>query len=274
MQAGSKLKIEGLSKVYRGTGGAANVIALKDVAIEIGAGEFVSIVGPSGCGKSTLFNIIAGLIRPSSGSVLLDGCQPDDLLGEVGYMPQRDCLMPWRSVLDNTTLGLELGGMKRKDARAMALAEFERFGLAGFEEQWPAKLSGGMKQRAALLRTFLGGRDVMLLDEPFGALDALTRAHMQQWLLDVWSQNRKTILFVTHDVEEAIFLSDRVYVMSGRPGRVSLKVDVNLERPRGPEVSMTPEFLLLKQKLLRPLEEAAASGGSFVDDRPTLEENL
>lgn len=274
MQAGSKLNIEGLSKTYKGSGGGENVTALRDVAIEIGAGEFVSIVGPSGCGKSTLFNIIAGLVRPSSGSVLLDGRQPDELLGSVGYMPQRDCLMPWRTVLDNTTLGLELSGVKKKEAQARARAEFERFGLAGFEEHWPAKLSGGMKQRAALLRTFLAGRDVMLLDEPFGALDALTRANMQQWLLDVWQENRKTILFVTHDVEEAIFLSDRVYVMSGRPGRVSLCVDVKLERPRKPEISMSPEFLVLKQKLLRPLEEAAAGGGAFIDDRPTLEEQI
>jgi len=274
LQAGSKLKIEGLSKTYRGAGGGENVTALKDVGIEIGAGEFVSIVGPSGCGKSTLFNIIAGLIRPSSGKVLLDGRQPDELLGSVGYMPQRDCLMPWRTVLDNTTLGLELNGVRKKEAHKKAKAEFERFGLAGFEKHWPAKLSGGMKQRAALLRTFLAGRDVMLLDEPFGALDALTRANMQQWLLDVWQEDRKTILFVTHDVEEAIYLSDRVYVMSGRPGRVSLDVKVSLERPRKPEVTMSPEFLVLKQKLLRPLEEAAAGGGVFIDDRPTLEEQI
>ncbi|HMT05578.1 MAG: ABC transporter ATP-binding protein [Solirubrobacterales bacterium] len=274
MQAGSKLRIEGLSKTYRGTGGGENVTALKDVGIEIGAGEFVSIVGPSGCGKSTLFNIIAGLIRPSGGKVLLDGRQPDELLGSVGYMPQRDCLMPWRTVLDNTTLGLELNGVRKKEAHKQALAEFERFGLSGFEKHWPAKLSGGMKQRAALLRTFLAGRDVMLLDEPFGALDALTRANMQQWLLDVWQEDRKTILFVTHDVEEAIYLSDRVYVMSGRPGRVSLDIEVSLSRPRKPEITMSPEFLLLKQKLLRPLEEAAAGGGLFVDDRPTLEEQL
>jgi ABC-type nitrate/sulfonate/bicarbonate transport system ATPase subunit len=269
-----KLAIEGLSKTYRGAGGGENVTALKDVGIEIGAGEFVSIVGPSGCGKSTLFNIIAGLIRPSSGTVLLDGREPDDLLGSVGYMPQRDCLMPWRTVLDNTTLGLELNGVRKKEAHKIAQAEFERFGLAGFENHWPAKLSGGMKQRAALLRTFLAGRDLMLLDEPFGALDALTRANMQEWLLDVWQEDRKTILFVTHDVEEAIYLSDRVYVMSGRPGRVSLCVDVDLPRPRKPEISMSPEFLLLKQKLLRPLEEAAAGGGVFIDDRPTLEEQL
>jgi len=270
----TKLTIEGLSKTYRGAGGGENVTALKDVGIEIGAGEFVSIVGPSGCGKSTLFNIIAGLVRPSGGKVLLDGREPDELLGSVGYMPQRDCLMPWRTVLDNTTLGLELNGVRKKDAHKQALAEFERFGLAGFEKHWPAKLSGGMKQRAALLRTFLAGRDLMLLDEPFGALDALTRANMQEWLLDVWQEDRKTILFVTHDVEEAIYLSDRVYVMSGRPGRVSLCVDVKLERPRKPEITMSPEFLMLKQKLLRPLEEAAAGGGVFIDDRPTLEEQL
>ncbi|MGA7396656.1 MAG: ABC transporter ATP-binding protein [Solirubrobacterales bacterium] len=274
VQAATKLHIDGVSKVYKGSGGGDDVTALQDVTIEIGSGEFVSIVGPSGCGKSTLFNIIAGLIRPSRGKVLLDGQQPDELLGSVGYMPQRDCLMPWRSVLDNTTLGLELAGVRKKEAHKQAMAEFERFGLAGFEKQWPAKLSGGMKQRAALLRTFLAGRDVMLLDEPFGALDALTRANMQNWLLDVWNEDRKTILFVTHDVEEAIYLSDRVYVMSGRPGRVSLCVDVNLDRPRKPEVTMTPEFLTMKQKLMRPLEEAAAGGGVFYDDRPTLEEQI
>ncbi len=248
--------IEGLSKTYRGAGGGENVTALREVGIEIGEGEFVSIVGPSGCGKSTLFNIIAGLVKPSSGSVLLDGCQPDDLLGRVGYMPQRDMLMPWRTVLDNTTLGLELNGMKKKQAHKVALDEFERFGLSGFEDHWPAKLSGGMKQRAALLRTFLAGRELMLLDEPFGALDALTRGEMQEWLLDVWQEDRKTILFVTHDVEEAVYLSDRVYVMSGRPGTMSLCVDVDLPRPREAEVEMSPHFLELKQKLLKPLEAA------------------
>ena len=272
MQAtATKLTVEDVSKTYRGAGGGENVTALRDVGIEIADGEFVSIVGPSGCGKSTLFNIIAGLVRPSSGRVLLDGDQPDDLLGKVGYMPQRDMLMPWRTVLDNTTLGLELNGMKKKEAHKVALGEFGRFGLAGFEKQWPAKLSGGMKQRAALLRTFLAGRELMLLDEPFGALDALTRAQMQGWLLDVWQEDRKTILFVTHDVEEAVYLSDRVYVMSGRPGKISLCVDVNLARPRRSEITMDPEFLALKQKLLKPLAEAV-HGNAMIDDNPTVDE--
>ena len=185
MSESPKLRIEGLSKTYRGVGGGENVTALKDVGIEIGAEEFVSIVGPSGCGKSTLFNIIAGLVRPSSGKVLLDGREPDELLGSVGYMPQRDCLMPWRTVLDNTTLGLELNGVRKKEAHTQALAEFDRFGLAGFEKHWPAKLSGGMKQRAALLRTFLAGRDLLLLDEPFGALDAFTREELWCALRDL-----------------------------------------------------------------------------------------
>jgi ABC-type nitrate/sulfonate/bicarbonate transport system ATPase subunit len=252
----AKLRTEGLCKSFHGAAGTGAVEALREVDIEVGSGEFVSIVGPSGCGKSTLFSIVAGLIRPTSGRVLLDGEEPDQLLGKIGYMLQRDLLMPWRTVLDNTTLGLEMNGVRRRDARRRAMSEFPRFGLVGFERHWPAKLSGGMRQRAALLRTFLAGRQVMLLDEPFGALDALTRRQMQEWLLDIWQEERKTIVFVTHDVEEAVFLSDRVYVMSGRPGRIVLSVDVDLPRPRSQEVTMSEEFLALKQRLLQPLGEA------------------
>ena len=233
--------------------------ALEGVDVEVGADEFVSILGPSGCGKSTLFNILAGLLAPTSGRVLLDGRQPDGLLGRLGYMPQRDLLMPWRRLLDNVTLGMEMNGVPRPRAREAARAELPRFGLAGFERSWPAGLSGGMRQRAALLRTFLAGRQVMLLDEPFGALDALTRQAMQAWLLEIWQQDRKTILFITHDVEEAVYLSDRVYVMSGRPGRIGLTLDVDLPRPRPPEITATPEFLAHKQRLLEPLREAATA---------------
>jgi ABC-type nitrate/sulfonate/bicarbonate transport system ATPase subunit len=153
-----------------------SVEALRDVTIHASPGEFVSVLGPSGCGKSTLFEVIAGLLEPSAGEVLVDGVSAPNRLGTIGYMPQKDLLLPWRSVLDNTIVGLELQGMRRGDARREALEWIPRFGLRGFERSYPSALSGGMRQRAALLRTFLGGRDILLLDEPFGALDALTRA--------------------------------------------------------------------------------------------------
>lgn len=257
------LRAERLGKVFAEARGdpTRSLVALEDVDLEIGAGEFVSIVGPSGCGKSTLLDMLAGLTLPSSGWVVLGGRRRDDLLGRVGYMQQDDLLMPWRTVLDNTTIGLELNGVPRRQARRRALAEFPRFGLEGFERHWPATLSGGMRQRAALLRTFLAGREVMLLDEPFGALDALTRARMQQWLLGIWSADRKTILFVTHDVEEAVFLADRAYVMSGRPGRIALSLDIDLPRPRGRELTVEPEFLELKRRLLEPLADEMTAAG-------------
>ncbi len=240
------------------------VDAVGGVSLELAAGEFVSIVGPSGCGKSTLLAMLAGLIAPSAGEVRLDGAVPGGgLLGRVGYMPQRDLLMDWRTTLQNTTVGLELAGVSRAAARQRALAELPRFGLAGFEDRRPAALSGGMRQRAALLRTFLAGREVLLLDEPFGALDALTREAMREWLLGVWEADRKTILLVTHDVEEAVFLSDRVYVMTGRPGRIREEVAVALPRPRTLELTATAAFAQLKASLLAPLrEEARAAVGA------------
>jgi ABC-type nitrate/sulfonate/bicarbonate transport system ATPase subunit len=261
MTEAARLSTEGLTKAFPAKGGNGDrVRALESVDMEIGAGEFVSIVGPSGCGKSTLFNLLAGLDRPSGGRILLDGRPAEQLLGEIGYMPQADLLMPWRTVLDNAALGLQLNGVRLRAARERALAEFERFGLTGFEDVWPAQISGGMRQRAALLRTFLAGREVMLLDEPFGALDALTRQEMQQWLLEIWQADRKTILFVTHDVDEALFLSDRVYVMSGRPGRVELCVEVALPRPRDLErTPLTPEFIEMKRRLLEPLRAATGA---------------
>ena len=248
-----KLSASGLAKGFPG-----GVEAVADVSIELGEGEFVSIVGPSGCGKSTLLAMLAGLLEPTAGGISVDGREPSGgLLGRIGYMPQRDLLMEWRTTLDNATVGLELAGVGRAAARERARAEVGRFGLAGFEDRRPSALSGGMRQRAALLRTFLAGREVLLLDEPFGALDALTREAMREWLLGVWEADRKTILLVTHDVEEAVFLSDRVYVMSGRPGRMRTEVTVALPRPRALELTATPEFAALKESLLTPLREHA-----------------
>ena len=235
------------------------LLALSGVDIHVADGEFVSVVGPSGCGKSTLLDILTGLMSPTEGEVIVDGDGTANRLGRVGYMPQQDLLMPWRTLLDNAILGLETAGVRRAEARRLARAEMARFGLDGFEQAYPDSLSGGMRQRAALLRTFLAGREVMLLDEPFGALDALTRLEMQEWLLEVWSTNRKSIIFVTHDVEEAVFLSDRVYAMSPRPGRISLEVEIDLPRPRSREATTDPLFVRLKQRLLSQLRDSGSS---------------
>lgn len=242
------------------------VVALGGVTLTAGEAEFVSLIGPSGCGKSTIFNVVAGLTEPTSGEVLVDGRRPASRLGLVGYMPQKDLLLPWRTILDNVILGLEVRGVDRGAARHEALAHFPAFGLAGFEDRYPAALSGGMRQRAAFLRTLLLGKDALLLDEPFGALDALTRADMQEWLLHIWETYRPTVLFITHDVDEAILLSDRVYVLSERPAVVRREVRIDLPRPRHYEVVTTPAFTALKATVLAALrsrpEPALALGGS------------
>jgi ABC-type nitrate/sulfonate/bicarbonate transport system ATPase subunit len=200
-----------------------------------------------------LLNLVAGLDRPVGGEILVHGRPVDGTLGLTGYMPQRDLLLPWRSVLDNVILGPELAGVPRAEARREALGLLPRFGLEGFEKAYPRTLSGGMRQRAALLRTILTHQETLLLDEPFGALDALTRSEMQEWLLSIWHEFGKTVLFVTHDVEEAVFLSDRVYVMSRRPGSIKLEVNVELPRPRVRGMSAEPHFIRAKQLLLESL---------------------
>lgn len=246
------LELRALTKTFD------QITALARFDAAIAPGEFVTVVGPSGCGKSTLFNIVAGLDEPDAGGILrFEGrsCHAADLLGRVSFMPQRDLLLPWRNVVDNAVLALDVEGIPRKEARAKALRMLPEFGLAGFESQYPHQLSGGMRQRVALMRTFLFERDLMLLDEPFGALDALTRAMMQRWLLDVWQKYRRTILFITHDVDEAIFLGDRVLVMTARPGSVKLEQAVDLPRPRRPEIVTAPEFVRLKRILLDAIEE-------------------
>jgi ABC-type nitrate/sulfonate/bicarbonate transport system ATPase subunit len=183
-------------------------------------------------------------------------------------MPQRDLLLPWRTVIDNAILAIEIEGTPRAEARAQALRMLPEFGLTGFENQYPHQLSGGMRQRVALMRTFLFKRDLMLLDEPFGALDALTRTLMQRWLLDVWQKHRRTILFITHDVDEAIFLGDRVLVMTARPGAVKLVQPIDLPRPRRPELLTDPEFIRLKRVLLEAIEEESMKSFQLADVQP------
>ncbi len=245
----TELAVEGLTRHF-GTPEGGTVVALQGTSIDVPAGSFTSIIGPSGCGKSTLFNLIAGLDLPTEGKILLDGEDCTGQQGQVGYMLQKDLLLPWRTILSNVALGLEIAGIPRVKREDLARRFIRLYGLGGFENRYPAELSGGMRQRAALLRTILFDRDVVLLDEPFGALDALTRAQMQEWLLDLWDDLGKTVLFVTHDIDEAIYLSDTVYVMSPRPGRVVARLDIPLGRPRKPSIVTSPEFSSIKEVAL------------------------
>jgi ABC-type nitrate/sulfonate/bicarbonate transport system ATPase subunit len=253
VQRDAKIRVEGVSKHLLHNG--QQFAVLRDIDLYAGDGEFVSLIGPSGCGKSTLLNIIAGLDHPSRGAIYLNGRRVEQRLGTVGYMQQKDLLLPWRTVLDNIILGLEVQGVARRLARQRALTLMEQFGLKGFETAYPSTLSGGMRQRAALLRTILPDHEVFLLDEPFGALDALNRAQIHEWLLGLWETLHKTIVLVTHDVDEAIFLADRVYVMTARPGRVKLAQDIDLPRPRHLEMLTTSQFMALKAHLLAALRQ-------------------
>ena len=242
MPDGRAIEVRGLSLTY---GGRPPVVALDGVDLAVAPGEFAVLLGPSGCGKSTLLRALAGLVRPTAGEALASS---------VAYMPQRDLLLPWRRVLGNATFSAELAGVPPVEARQRAQALLGRFGLEGFERAWPTQLSGGMRQRLALLRTFLAPRDTLLLDEPFGALDAITRREMQGWLQGVLAEEPRTVLLVTHDIEEALTLADTVYVMSPRPGRIVDRVDVSLARPRDATTLTSAEFTALKAHLLRALE--------------------
>jgi ABC-type nitrate/sulfonate/bicarbonate transport system ATPase subunit len=216
--------------------------ALAAIDLELRAGELTAVVGPSGCGKSTLLELMAGLQEPDEGVV--------ERRAACAYMPQRDLLLPWRDALGNAGLALECQGVGRAEARRRAVPLFERFGLAEFEHTRPAALSGGMRQRVAFLRTLLQGRPVLLLDEPFGALDAITRADLREWLAAALADDPRTVVLVTHDVEEAVFLADRIVVLSPRPGRVVAEFDVDLPRPRS---VTSAEFTAVKARALEAL---------------------
>lgn len=246
-----RIELRHVSKTFSGIDRV--VPALEDVSFEVMPGEFVTIIGASGGGKSTLFNLCVGLLEPDDGEILIDGERPENRAGMVGYMPQRDLLLPWRNVLDNVRIPLEIQGISRRESRQKALEMLPHFGLNNFENEYPSALSGGMHQRAALLRTWLTGRSTLLLDEPFGAMDALTRKELQNWLLRVWEEFGRTVLFITHDVEEAVYLANRVIVFSARPGRIKRELKINLPRPRHPRMIAEPEFGQLVWKLLAEL---------------------
>jgi ABC-type nitrate/sulfonate/bicarbonate transport system ATPase subunit len=256
-----KLHVDRAGKEFATPGGVFRAVAPLELSIE--TGRFISLVLPSGCGKSTLFNIIAGLLPPTEGRIIIDGDDATGTIGRVGYMLQKDLLLPWRTVLDNVILGMEIQGKPLREARERALPLLKKYGLGGFENFYPNSLSGGMRQRAALLRTLLFDTDVILLDEPFGALDAQTKLHMQEWLMQLWSDFRKTVVFVTHDVDEAIYLSDEIHVMGTRPGRILETIPIGLSRPRMRTASLTPDFIAIKERCLKllsagpNLEEAA-----------------
>lgn len=241
------LRVRAVSHAYAPRG--QQLAVLDGISLDIRRGEFISLVGPSGCGKSTLLRLIAGLEEPSAGQVSIGGRRAR--LGQVGWMPQRDLLHPWLDAVGNAAVSLEVRGLSRREARDRARELLTRFGLVGFESARPRELSGGMRQRVALARTVLGGGSVMLLDEPFGGLDALTRAHLQAWLLDVWPSLDRSVVMVTHDIDEALLLSDAVYALSGRPGRLLERVAVPFGRPRTVRgVLADPRFAALKLRLL------------------------
>jgi len=242
-----KLEVLNIKKSY------GNLDTIDDVSLKIEPNSFVSILGPSGCGKSTLFDIISGIETPDKGKVLIDKKDYTAKTGIISYMQQKDLLFPWKNVLDNTCLPLLLRGINLNDAREKAESFFEVFGLKSFEKNYPKELSGGMKQRAALLRTYLFSSEIMLLDEPFGSLDAITRRRMQLWLLKIISHFNSSILFITHSVEEAIFLSDKIYLLSDRPSNVKEVFKIILDKPRDFKTFTSKEFIKIKEEILTKL---------------------
>ena len=238
---------EGIAKNYE------DVPVIEDVDIELHEGEFISLLGPSGIGKTTLFNILSGVDIPDKGKVSFHGEDITGISGKVSYMLQKDLLLEYRTVLDNVILPLLIRGEKKQIARKQALEFFPQFGLSGFEKKYPTQLSGGMRQRASLLRTCMTHNKITLLDEPFSALDAITRRQMHYWYSEIANSMGLSTLLITHDVEEALILSDTVYIMDGRPGKITGRIDVLPRRPREHSFSISVEFAQQKQKILDAL---------------------
>ncbi|BCJ93427.1 nitrate ABC transporter ATP-binding protein [Anaerocolumna cellulosilytica] len=227
---------------------------IEDISIELKKGEIVCLLGVSGAGKTTLFNVLSGLLIPESGKVELNGEDITGKAGKLSYMLQKDMLLPFKTILDNVSLPLVIKGVKKKEAREKASVYFEEFGLEGTQNKYPNQLSGGMRQRAALLRTYLFSDQVALLDEPFSALDTITKGSMHEWYLGVMEQIRLSTLFITHDIDEAILLSDRIYIMTGRPGKITEELEIQEARPRGKEFIVSSQFIEHKKRILEILK--------------------
>lgn len=245
----SVLQVKGVTKSFE------NEEIIRQISLELNEGEIVSLLGVSGGGKTTLFNIIAGLSIPDEGEVFLEGENITGKPGNISYMLQKDLLLPYRTIVDNVALPLIIRGMKKEEARAKASALFGEFGLEGTEDKYPSQLSGGMKQRAALLRTYLFSEKVALLDEPFSALDMLTKGTIHEWYLDVMEKIKLSTLFVTHDIDEAILLSDRIYLLTGRPGQITKEIVIKEPKPRRKDFNVTEEFMNYKREIIDHLGE-------------------
>jgi ABC-type nitrate/sulfonate/bicarbonate transport system ATPase subunit len=258
------LRIEGVTRTFPGTGRAGPTLALQPTDVTVAPGEFVAILGPSGCGKSTLLRIVAGLDRPTAGRVTFGGVPVTGPGPDRGMVFQSYTLFPWLTIAQNIRFGLRERGVPKAEQRAIAARFIARTGLTGFENHWPRQLSGGMQQRTALARALANDPEILLLDEPFGALDHQTRELMQELLLEIWEADRKTVLFVTHDIDEAVFLANRVLVMSARPGRIKAEVPVPLPHPREWTVKTTPEFAALKGRLMAEIREEVRKAAAAV----------
>jgi NitT/TauT family transport system ATP-binding protein len=245
----SKLLVDGVTRTFPGVRGGAPTLALTPTSLAVADNDFITILGPSGCGKSTLLRIVAGLDQPTAGRVLLDGAAVTGPGADRGMVFQSYTLFPWLSVHENVCFGLRERGVPQARQDEIAALWIARVGLAGFERHYPKLLSGGMQQRTAIARALANDPKILLLDEPFGALDHQTRSLMQELLLSIWETDRKTVLFVTHDIEEAIFMASRVVVMSARPGRIKADVPVPMPHPRAYTIKTTPEFSALKARL-------------------------
>jgi NitT/TauT family transport system ATP-binding protein/sulfonate transport system ATP-binding protein len=253
----SKLLIDNVSRTFPGVRGGEPVRALEPTNLSVAVNDFITILGPSGCGKSTLLRIVAGLDRPTTGAVMLDGRKITGPGADRGMVFQSYTLFPWLTVAQNIAFGLREKRRPEAEIREIVASYIEKVGLTGFENHWPKQLSGGMQQRTAIARALANDPEILLLDEPFGALDNQTRSLMQELLLGIWERERKTVLFVTHDIEEAIFLASRVIVMSARPGHIKADVGVDLPHPRDYRIKTSPEFSSLKLRLTEEIRVEA-----------------